>query len=354
MAVIARIAAVQKELRSLDIPAVLITNLSDVRYLSGFTGTTAYMLIDLEKAVFFTDGRYSIQAAEEVSENIVVEIVKDYSSIYTERCSVFKKILLQPSCSINISSKIASHGVEIYLDEKDFMQKLRMVKDSSEISLIKGQYNLAGKAFLRALKSFKYDTSEKSWAAALEYHMKMLGAKGESFETIVASGVRGAMPHGTASAKKINENEPVIIDFGSRDIYTSDYTRMIYAGNDEEVLKVIDIVRVSLEKAVESIAEGIMCSDVDKAARSYIEEQGYGNYFNHSLGHGVGIDVHELPVLKPKSDFLIEDNMIFTIEPGIYLPEKFGVRLEQTVLINNGKAEIISSALDKYVYSITE
>ena len=354
MAVIARIAAVQKELRSLDIPAVLITNLSDVRYLSGFTGTTAYMLIDLEKAVFFTDGRYSIQAAEEVSENIVVEIVKDYSSIYTERCSVFKKILLQPSCSINISSKIASHGVEIYLDEKDFMQKLRMVKDSSEISLIKEQYNLAGKAFLRALKSFKYDTSEKSWAAALEYHMKMLGAKGESFETIVASGVRGAMPHGTASAKKINENEPVIIDFGSRDIYTSDYTRLIYAGNDEEVLKVIDIVRVSLEKAVESIAEGIMCSDVDKAARSYIEEQGYGNYFNHSLGHGVGIDVHELPVLKPKSDFLIEDNMIFTIEPGIYLPEKFGVRLEQTVLINNGKAEIISSALDKYVYSITE
>ena len=351
---IARIAAVQRELRSLDIPAVLITNLSDVRYLSGFTGSTAYMLIDLEKAVFFTDGRYSIQAAEEVSEHIIVEIVKDYSSIYTERCAAFKKILLQPSCSINISSKIAAKGVEIYLDEKDFMQKLRMIKDSSEILLIKEQYNLAGKAFLRALKSFKYGTSEKSWAAALEYHMKMLGAKGESFETIVASGVRGAMPHGTASEKKVNENEPVIIDFGSRDIYTSDYTRMIYAGSDSEVLKVIDIVRSALEKAVESIEEGIICSDVDNAARAYIEEQGYGAYFNHSLGHGVGIDVHELPVLKPKSDILLEDNMIFTVEPGIYLPEKFGVRLEQTVLINNGKAEIISSALDKYVYSITE
>ena len=351
---IARIAAVQRELRSLDIPAVLITNLSDVRYLSGFTGSTAYMLIDLEKAVFFTDGRYSIQAAEEVSEHIIVEIVKDYSSIYTERCAAFKKILLQPSCSINISSKIAAKGVEIYLDEKDFMQKLRMIKDSSEILLIKEQYNLAGKAFLRALKSFKYGTSEKSWAAALEYHMKMLGAKGESFETIVASGVRGAMPHGTASEKKVNENEPVIIDFGSRDTYTSDYTRMIYAGSDSEVLKVIDIVRSALEKAVESIEEGIICSDVDNAARAYIEEQGYGAYFNHSLGHGVGIDVHELPVLKPKSDILLEDNMIFTVEPGIYLPEKFGVRLEQTVLINNGKAEIISSALDKYVYSITE
>ncbi len=352
MAVIARIAAVQRELRSLDIPAVLITNLSDVKYLSGFTGTTAYMLVDLEKAVFFTDSRYSIQAAKEVSENIVVEIVKDYAGIYTERCSAFKKILLQPSCSINISSKIAAQGVDIYLDEKDFMQKLRMVKDNSEISMIKEQYNLAGKAFLRALKSFKYETSEKSWAAALEYHMKMLGAKGESFETIVASGARGAMPHGTASAKKVIENEPVIIDFGSRDIYTSDYTRMIYAGNDAEVLKVIDIVRSALEKAVESISEGLVCSDIDNAARSYIEEQGYGKYFNHSLGHGVGIDVHELPVLKAKCDYLIEDNMIFTIEPGIYLPEKFGVRLEQTVLINNGKPEIISSALDKYVYNL--
>lgn len=351
---IARIASVQKELRSLDIPAVLVTNLSDVKYLSGFTGSTAYMLIDLEKAVFFTDGRYSIQAAEEVSDNIVVEIVKDYSSIYTERCSAFKKILLQPSCSINISSKIAAQGVEIYLDEKDFMQKLRMIKNSSEISLIKEQYNLAGKAFLRALKSFKYGTSEKSWAAALEYHMKMLGAKGESFETIVASGIRGAMPHGTASAKKINENEPVIIDFGSRDTYTSDYTRMVYAGSDEEVLKVIDIVRSALEKAVDTIKDGIMCSDVDNVARSYIEEQGYGAYFNHSLGHGVGIDVHELPVLKPKSDTMLEDNMIFTIEPGIYIPDKFGVRLEQTVLINNGKPEIISSALDKYVYTLTD
>ena len=351
---ISRIAAVQRELRSLDIPAVLVTNLSDVKYLSGFTGSTAYMLIDLEKAVFFTDGRYSIQSSEEVAENIVVEIVKDYSKIYTERCAAYKKILLQPSCSINISSKIAAHGVEIYLDEKDFMQRLRMVKDSKEIAMIKEQYNLAGRAFLRSLKSFKYDTSEKSWAAALEYHMKMLGAKGESFETIVASGIRGAMPHGTASAKKITKGEPVIIDFGSKEQYTSDYTRMIYAGNDSEVLKVIDIVRAALEKSIENIEEGKLCGDIDNIARQYIEEQGYGAYFNHSLGHGVGIDVHELPVLTPKGDILIEDNMIFTIEPGIYLPDKFGVRLEQTVLINNGKTEIISSALDKYVYDIVE
>ncbi len=351
---IARIASIQKELRSLDIPAVLVTNISDIRYLSGFTGSTACMLIDLEKAVFFTDGRYSIQAGEEISENIIVEIVKEYESIYTKSCSIYKKILLQPSCSIDISTKISANGVEIYLDEKDIIRKHRMIKDNSEIALIKEQYNIAGKAFLRALKSFKYGTSEKSWAAALEYHMKMLGAKGESFETIVASGIRGAMPHGTASTKKVVENEPVIIDFGSRNIYTSDYTRMIYAGSDSEVLKVIDIVRSALEKSIDGIKEGLKCCDVDNIARSYIEEQGYGAYFNHSLGHGVGIDVHELPVLKKQNDTIIEDNMVFTIEPGIYLPDKFGVRLEQTVLINDGRAEIISSTLDKYVYNIID
>lgn len=351
---IKRIAEVQRQLRKLEIPAILVTNLSDVKYLSGFTGTTAYMIVDLESAFFYTDGRYEVQSKEEVYDHINTEIVKDYNKIYSEDCAKYKKILLQPSCSINISSKIAAGGVEIYLDENDIMQKLRMIKDDKEIKLIKEQYKLAGKAFLKALKSFQYNNSEKSWAAALEYHMKMLGAKGESFETIVASGVRGAMPHGVASDKIVMENEPVIIDFGSRNTYTSDYTRMVYSGSDSEILNVIDIVRVAVEKSIEGISEGIICSNVDKIARDYITEKGYGEYFNHSLGHGVGIDVHELPVLRAKSDTVIEDGMVFTIEPGIYLPGKFGVRLEQTVYINNNKAEIISGTLDKYVYNLTE
>ena len=202
---IKRIAEVQRQLRKLEIPAVLVTNLTDVKYLSGFTGTTAYMIVDLEGAFFYTDGRYDVQSKEEVYEHINIEIVKDYNKIFSEDCSKYKKILLQPSCSINISSKVAAGGVEIYLDENDIMQTLRMIKDDKEIKLIREQYKLAGKAFLKALKSFQYNNSEKSWAAALEYHMKMLGAKGESFETIVASGIRGAMPHGVASDKIVME-----------------------------------------------------------------------------------------------------------------------------------------------------
>ncbi len=310
------------------------------------------MIIDLEKAMFFTDGRYHLQSKEEVPDNIIVEIVKDYNSIFKEKCSKYKKMLLQPSCQINISSKILDENVEIFLDENNFLLKHRMIKDEQEISLIKEQYTLAGSTFLRSLNLFKYDTSEKSWAAALEYHMKMLGAKGESFETIVASGVRSAMPHGCASSKKVKENEPVIVDFGSRLDYTSDYTRMIYSGNDIKVLEVIDIVKNALLKAIDNVTIGKTTGDIDNVARSFIESNGYGKYFNHSLGHGVGIDVHELPYIKAGGDIILEDNMVFTIEPGIYLPDRFGVRLEETVAIRNGKPEVISNVLDKYVYVI--
>ncbi len=349
---IKRTAELQRHLRKLDIPAILVTNMTDIRYLSGFTGSTACMIVDLEKAEFFSDGRYEVQSKEEIIDTVNINIIKDYNIIYTEYCNRYKKILLQPSCSINISSKIASTGTDIYLDEEDFILQLRMIKDDNEIELIKEQYKTAGRAFLRALKVMKYDTSEKSWAAALEYHMKMLGAKGESFETIVASGKRGAMPHGTATSKTIIKDEPVIIDFGSRDVYNSDYTRMVYAGNDPEVLKVINIVKEAVEKSINGIKEGVLCSSIDEIARNHISAAGYGEYFNHSLGHGVGIDVHELPVLRSKSDTVLKDGMVFTIEPGIYLPDKFGVRLEETVVVKNGRPEIISNILDKYIYNI--
>ena len=349
---IKRVAAVQLSLRQLDVPAILITNLTDVKYISGFTGSTAYIIIDIEKAVFFTDSRYTIQARNEVDNTIEIIEVKDYTDIFNQYCTKYKKILLQSSCPLHISSKISAHGIDIYMDDKDFIKQHRMIKSDKEIKLIEQQYNLAGKAFLKALKTFKYGMSEKSWAASIEYYMKMLGAKGESFETIVASKERGAMPHGTASNKIIEISDPVIIDFGSRDLYTSDYTRMVYDGSDEEVLKIIAIVRTALEKSIDAVKTGMLAKEIDKTARDYIESQGYGKYFNHSLGHGVGMDVHELPVLSTKGEIILEDNMVFTIEPGIYLPDKLGVRLEETVKISGGKAELISTELDKYVYHL--
>ncbi len=337
-------------LKARGIPAAFITDPADIRYLSGFTGSTAYILITGENAVFFTDGRYTVQAAEEVCGDMERVIVSRYADVFAEQGEKYSKILLQSGCPLGIASIIRSAGAQIEADVEETLKTMRMVKDAGEIELIKAQYALAAKAFLKSLESFKTGLSERDWAAALEYNIKTGGADGVSFETIVASGVRGAMPHGTASSKRIGPDEPVIIDFGSRQGYTSDYTRMVYGGSDGEVLRVINIVREAVLKSIDAVRPGVVCRDIDGIARDHISSRGFGEYFNHSLGHGVGLDVHELPVLNSSGGVRLEEGMIFTVEPGIYLPGRFGVRLEDTVLVTADGAEVISRGLDNYVY----
>lgn len=345
-----RIDKVKAALKKTGASAVFITDMSDIRYLSGFTGSTAYLLISDEKNMFFTDGRYTLQAAQEVYPEIECVTVKSYQDIFLKEVPKYNKVLLQPSCILGVASLIKKGGCEVLIDDNNIIKHLRMVKENDEIMLIRAQYALAAEAFKTSLNSFKIGLSERDWAAALEYNIKINGADGVSFETIVASGVRGAMPHGTASSKIIQKDEPVIIDFGSEQGYTSDYTRMIYGGDDKNIMHVINIVKEAVLKSIESVKPGVACKDIDTIAREHISSFGYGEYFNHSLGHGVGLDVHELPVLNLQSNDIIEENMIFTIEPGIYIPDNFGVRLEDTVLVTASGAEVISSFLNDYVY----
>ena len=347
---IRRTETLKKILKEKSIPAIFITNLADVSYLSGFTGTTAYMIISHDRCVFFTDGRYTVQARDEVYPHIEKISVKSYKDLFEKEVTKYRRIMLQGECPLSIASAVKSQGTDIIVDSNSIIKTMRMIKDRDEIALIKAQYRLAAEAFKESLSSFKMGLSEIEWAAALEYNIKKKGAKGVSFETIVASGYRGAMPHGCASQKIINKDEPVIIDFGSQKGYASDYTRMIYGGNDKNVTTVINIVREAMLKAIEAVKPGVTSAYLDDVARQHISSFGYGEYFNHSLGHGVGIDVHELPVINSQSNNIIEENMIFTIEPGIYLPDKFGVRLEETVLVTSYGAEVISSFLEDYVY----
>ena len=343
-----KIAQIRAYLKELNIPAVLISNIVDIHYLSGFSGSSAYMLITDSSTKFFTDGRYAVQSGEEVYDGIEKIIVKKYSDVFEKYCAEFNEILLQPDCTLNESSFISA---KIHVDKRDMIRRMRMIKSEDEITLIRHQYSLAGKAFLQSLESFKAGRSEIEWAAALEYNVRIAGAEGMSFPTIVASGARAALPHGSASDKIVNAGEPVIIDFGSNSRYTSDYTRMIYGGNDPEILKVISILKDSINLAVDSVKAGVECKHVDLAARKFIQAEGYGDYFNHSLGHGVGMNVHEFPTVNPMSDFTVENGMVFTIEPGIYIPGKFGARLEETVYIKNGVPEIISTYIPDYVYN---
>lgn len=345
-----RVRSFQAKLKEKNIGAFLVSDLKDICYLTGFTGTAAYMIVTPTDAVFYTDGRYEEQSKQQVGTKAQRVVIPRYSNLFKEECPKYKNLVLQKKCELGIAQSIEESGCSVTVDKNDLLLVSRMIKSDDEIALIKEQYNIAGAAFNKSLPSFISGTSEKSWAAFLEYNMKTAGAIGESFETIIASGERGAMPHGVASDKIIQKGEPVILDFGSRNQYTSDYTRMLYSGNDKDVLDVIDIVRSAMLKAFENVRSGVKCAEIDSIARDYISSKGFGKYFNHSLGHGVGLDVHELPVLNSISQDIIQDGMVFTIEPGIYLPGKFGVRLEETVLIKNGRGEMISRFIDKYVY----
>jgi Xaa-Pro aminopeptidase len=336
-----------------------ITELPDIKWLSGYTGTTAYLVITADSAVFATDGRYETQCRQTLDGFWELTIVSDYRAFFKQVGEAHSHITVQPNTPAVLMAYLQDAGATVAVDKESITQQLRIVKDAAELSALQAEYELAGRAFLDSLKDWRYDSTELSWAALLEYNMKSAARKlnsgtavGPSFETIVASGERGALPHGTASSRIIRRGDAVTIDFGSTSVYNSDYTRVVYDGNNPEILKIIDIVRQAMEQAIEAVRPGAHARDVDAVARSFIAKCGYKDYFNHGLGHGVGMEVHELPHISPRGTSILEEGMVFTIEPGIYIPDKYGIRLEQTVYVNSSSCTLLSNMLDKYVYSL--
>jgi len=346
------IAEIRHYLSTNSIDVYFITDIINISYLTSFTGSSAYLVIEQDNIIFFTDSRYDIQSKSELDPYIDINIVKNYNLIISEYLLKYKKITISNQTSLELYNKLNSNNISIDIDHDNIIYKLRMLKEADEISLIKDQYSISARAFKNTLDNISIGDTESKWAATLSYHIINEGAVGESFDTIIASGYRGALPHGRATDKIIESSEPVIIDFGSKIKYNSDYTRVVYNGSDSDVLNIIEIVRTALLKSIDSIRIGMKASELDSIARDYITSEGYGNFFNHSLGHGIGLDVHELPNINPTSDISIENNMVFTIEPGIYLPDKFGIRLEETVLIEKNSATIISNYLSEYIYKL--
>ncbi|MDR2400183.1 MAG: Xaa-Pro peptidase family protein [Deferribacteraceae bacterium] len=331
-----------------DYGRYIITSLSDIGWLTGFTGSAAYIVLDGVKPIFITDSRYRLYAEELLGSEWEIEIARSYSEYLTELAKKRKKITIQRGCVYSNYLILSAHGAEIALEDGT-LSTLRAVKSAEETAAVKEQYAIAAKAFTASLESFKSGESETSWAAALEYNMKKLGVS-LSFPTITASGVRGALPHGEPTKKIISIDDAIIVDFGTKKLYTSDYTRFLYNGGNAKTGEVAKIVLEALNAAKEKVKPGVVARDIDAAARGVIEKFGYGEYFSHGTGHGVGVDVHEAPTIRPGSEEIIVQNMIFTIEPGIYLPKEFGVRLEDTVrVIENGYEDL--SRLDDYIYS---
>jgi Xaa-Pro aminopeptidase len=335
------------ESHALDV--ILFTNLTNIRYLCGFSGTEGALLLTRDHSWFLCDSRYTTQAADEVSGAEIREFSAKYEAI----------------CSLISDNKFLRIGFEstnmVVSDFKQLTERLtgcelvgigasldaiRSCKEPSEIKLLGEVAALASASLLSVLESLKTGITESEFGLTLELEMRRRGADAKAFDFIVASGERGAMPHGRASDKVLCQGEMVTIDFGAvKDGYYSDETVTVSLGRTSDRGREIHaVVKEAHDRAIEAVKPGIRCRELDEVARSYIRQQGYGDFFGHGLGHGVGLDIHEKPVISPRSDAVVEEGMVFTIEPGIYIPGFGGVRIEDTVAVTADGCVVLTQA----------
>lgn len=334
---------VRSAMRSLEVEAMLLTHLPDVRWLCGFTGSNAALAVTAKKAVLFTDGRYTAQARQETRGARVVIAKK---SALQEACALLEssaaKAWFDPQHTTVASleqmrSAISAkrrRGFFVPLPEP-IVPDLRMVKDAGELALMEKAAELGGSLFEAILPRMEAGVTEIAIAAELEFLARGLGAEGMSFETIVASGERSAHPHGRATDSELPRKGFVTLDFGViLKGYCSDMTRTVHMGRaSEEERAAYDAVLAAQAAAVDAVRPGVTCGEVDEAARSVLKKAGLGKYFTHSTGHGVGIEIHEQPRVAAGQGKQLEPGMVVTIEPGVYLPGKFGIRIEDMVTV---------------------
>ncbi len=323
-----------------DNEAIYISSYPNIFYYSGFTSPDARLIITHHNQYILTDSRYTIQAKEQASDFKIADISKEYDEIFKKLGDVLIGYEGE-SLTVNELKKIENTlcGNQSVKDMQQIINSPRKLKDDGEIKKIAEAERIGDEAFSYILPKIREGVSEEELALELEFFMKKAGASALSFETIVASGARSAMPHGTASKKLLQKGDFVTFDFGCVfEGYCSDMTRTVVIGKADKWQKeVYNVVLNAQLSALNAIEVGKKCSDIDKIARDIISHAGYGKNFGHGLGHSVGIEIHEMPSLSPKCDEIIQNGHILTVEPGIYIEGKGGVRIEDLVAIQNGE-----------------
>jgi Xaa-Pro aminopeptidase len=348
----ARWQLLRAEIEAREIEFLLVTHPPDVRWLCGFTGSNAALAVGARTAVLFTDGRYATQAREETEGARVVIAKKsalhdacrhldmsgNQASFDPQHTSVADLAFMRSA----ISAK-KRRGFFSSLKEP-IVSALRMVKDSSETTLMEETAHLGCSLFEAILPRMESGITEMGVAAELEFFARGLGAEGMSFETIVASGRRSALPHGRATEAKLPRKGFVTLDFGViLNGYCSDMTRTVHLGGvTQEERSVYDAVLAAQEAAVEAVKPGATCGAVDEAARNVLRRAGLSKYFTHSTGHGVGLEIHEQPRIAAGQKTRLEPGMVITIEPGVYLPGKFGIRIEDMVAVTRTGGRVLT------------
>ncbi|MCX7710348.1 MAG: Xaa-Pro peptidase family protein [Clostridia bacterium] len=350
-----RLTKFRAKLREKDIDGALITKRENYIYLSGFIGTSAFLVITQEAAVLITDFRYVEQASSQAPD---YEVIKYQGSILTAINDVLKSKgvdRLGFEESYTTYDKYKEYKAKLEVRELNPLQgmaeNLRIIKDEQEIGIIKTAVKIADGAFQHVLGVIRPGMTESEVAAELEYYMKKQGAKGASFETIVASGERASMPHGVASEKVIQTGDVITLDYGAiYKEYCSDMTRTIFLGKpSEDLKKIYNIVLEAQQRAEEKAVAGLKGKEIDAVARNVIAGHGYGDYFGHGLGHGVGLEIHEEPRLSMMGDLVMEDGMVVTVEPGIYVNGLGGVRIEDMVVIHGDQPMILTQSTKEMI-----
>lgn len=346
-----KILALNKILSSKGLDSFLISSVSNIFYLIQ-KKPEGYLFLSSNTPIFFTDFRYQQELkpiCKEIGFNLYIYGNKPFQEISREILKnkpekigfEAKNLTCAEFNEFNTCLKEKAELIPTY----DLVERLRMIKEKEEINLIKKSVEITKEAFSFAESIISEGLSEKFIAQELERFLKLKGDIEVAFRPVVASGISSAEPHYSKLNRRIKSKEVILIDSGSKyKGYSADLTRVLFLDKmPVSISKILDIVKKAKELAIRKIKEGVKISEVDRAARSYIQEKGYGKYFGHSLGHGVGIDVHEIPSINSINEDVLQENIIITVEPAIYLPGRFGIREESMVLVKKNKAEVLDA-----------
>lgn len=343
-----RLERFDAKLAQSGLDALLVTGQNNIYYLTNFWGTNATVFITKNRRLFLTDSRYTLIAKQSVHGFDIIESKDPLKDIV----KLIEDDKLETIGFDNQVSFAYYQGLQAIFEgytlspQNNFMEELRMIKDDKELATIRKACSISDRAFTDVLDFIKPgQTTELQVANFLDFRMREYGASGTSFESIIASGYRSAMPHGVASEKVIQSGETLTMDFGCYyNHYVSDMTRTIHIGDTtDEEREIYDVVLRSNQALIDAAKAGMTRRDYDKVARDVIVEAGYGAHFAHGIGHGIGLDIHEIPYFG-NSDETIEAGMVLTDEPGVYLADKYGVRIEDDIIITENGCELITLA----------
>lgn len=346
-----RLNNMRKKMLKEQLEGFVVARPENSRYISGFTGGEAILFILMEQAYLLTDFRYIEQATAEAPEFQIIKVSHVSHDLFSSLADLGQSI-----------RRIGFEGDYITLENYRKMEKalpqaefislpelvsqLRSVKDESEIAIIRRAVEAADKAFAEVLQEPLIGQSEEEIALVLEFAMRKAGASGRSFDFIVASGWRGSLPHGMASSKRTQKGEFLTMDFGAIvQGYCSDITRTVSLGEpDAKQREIYEVVLAAQKAGIDAVKPGLTGKEIDAAARKIITEAGYGEFFGHGLGHSVGLAIHEGPNFNTREERVIEPGMVITVEPGIYIPDWGGVRIEDMILVTENGCEVLTQA----------